>query len=237
MDAVTASPVTSPAAAPASPTPATTKTDTGAGNTRAAQVAHSITGDFKTFLRLLTAQLRAQDPLNPADSTEFVAQLADFAGVEQQVQTNTKLDALVGALSDQQARGLAEWLGVQVRAASSAAFDGTRPLEIHTTPQPGAELAVLVVRDESGAEVARLAVDPTSAELVWNGQGTTGTLPPGRYSFAVESYKGGELIASQPGELFSPVTEVRRDGADIVLVLEDGTRIRADRVEALRGAG
>ena len=47
--------------------------------------------DFTTFLKLLTAQLRNQDPLKPLDSTEFVAQLATFSSVEQQVKTNDTL--------------------------------------------------------------------------------------------------------------------------------------------------
>ena len=35
------------------------------------------------FLRLLVAQLSAQDPLNPMDSREFTAQLAQFSTLEQ----------------------------------------------------------------------------------------------------------------------------------------------------------
>ena len=50
--------------------------------------------DFQTFLELLTAQMRHQDPLEPLDSTQFVAQLAAFSSVEQQIETNSKLDEL-----------------------------------------------------------------------------------------------------------------------------------------------
>lgn len=55
--------------------------------------------DFDTFLALLTAQLRNQDPTQPADSTELVAQLAAFSSVEQQIQTNNKLDGLLSAFA------------------------------------------------------------------------------------------------------------------------------------------
>src|SRR3546814_4876863 len=44
--------------------------------------------DYETFLRLLTAQLRHQDPLSPADPTQFVSQLATFTQVEQSLLTN-----------------------------------------------------------------------------------------------------------------------------------------------------
>ena len=51
--------------------------------------------DFQTFLTLLTTQMKNQDPLNPTDSTEFVAQLASFSGVEQQVRANEQLEKIL----------------------------------------------------------------------------------------------------------------------------------------------
>lgn len=55
--------------------------------------------EFQTFLQLLTAQMRHQDPLEPLDSTQFVAQLAAFSSVEQQITTNEKLDNLYDFLT------------------------------------------------------------------------------------------------------------------------------------------
>ncbi|MGC2396774.1 MAG: flagellar hook assembly protein FlgD, partial [Rhodomicrobium sp.] len=51
--------------------------------------------DYNNFLELLVAQLKNQDPTNPSDPTAFVSQLASFSSVEQQVNTNSKLDALL----------------------------------------------------------------------------------------------------------------------------------------------
>lgn len=51
--------------------------------------------DYTAFLRLLVAQIEYQDPLQPIDSTEYVAQLATFSQVEQSLQTNKKLDSLL----------------------------------------------------------------------------------------------------------------------------------------------
>lgn len=62
--------------------------------------------DYDTFLKLLVAQLKTQDPTNPTDSAEFLSQLASFSSVEQQVQTNTKLDAMLTASQLGQATNL-----------------------------------------------------------------------------------------------------------------------------------
>ena len=55
----------------------------------------STTVDYNAFLQLLVAQMKNQDPTNPTDGTQFLSQLASFSAVEQGVQTNSKLDALI----------------------------------------------------------------------------------------------------------------------------------------------
>ena len=53
--------------------------------------------DYESFLKLLVAELKNQDPTQPMDSTQYMAQLASFSQVEQSIQTNTKLDQLLQA--------------------------------------------------------------------------------------------------------------------------------------------
>jgi flagellar hook assembly protein FlgD len=51
-------------------------------------------GNQTTFLQLLVAQLKYQDPLQPQDGTAFVSQLAQFSDLEQQIGTHSDLDAI-----------------------------------------------------------------------------------------------------------------------------------------------
>jgi flagellar basal-body rod modification protein FlgD len=51
--------------------------------------------DYDDFLQLMVAQLQNQDPLNPTDSTEYMSQIAQFSGVEQSINMNSKLDQLL----------------------------------------------------------------------------------------------------------------------------------------------
>ncbi|EKF41587.1 flagellar basal body rod modification protein [Nitratireductor indicus C115] len=64
------------------------------------------TVDYKSFLRLLVAQMKNQDPTSPMESTDYVAQLATFSQVEQTVQTNSKLDQILQASALAQASSL-----------------------------------------------------------------------------------------------------------------------------------
>ena len=72
--------------------------------------------DYDTFLRLLVAQMKNQDPTKPMDSTEYVAQLATFSNVEQLIASNRKLDQLVA--EGRMAQG-ASLVGLRVTALES----------------------------------------------------------------------------------------------------------------------
>ncbi|WP_426104799.1 flagellar hook assembly protein FlgD [Massilia sp. TSP1-1-2] len=61
---------------------------------------------IQDFLKILTSQLNNQDPLKPVDNQEFVAQIAQFATLEQSRQLNTKIDAMLSAQSSTQSIGL-----------------------------------------------------------------------------------------------------------------------------------
>jgi len=51
-------------------------------------------GNEQTFLQLLVTQLQNQDPTNPVDGTQFVAQLAQFSELEQMINVNTNLQQI-----------------------------------------------------------------------------------------------------------------------------------------------
>ena len=62
--------------------------------------------DYDTFLQLLIAQMQNQDPTEPMDSSEQIAQLATFSQVEQTIETNKNLEALLQSNSLSQASAI-----------------------------------------------------------------------------------------------------------------------------------
>src|SRR4249920_532570 len=97
---------------------------TATGSTATSSAA-TLSGNFDTFLHILTAQIQNQDPLEPMDSSQFTQQLVQFSGVEQQIKANTQLEALLESAHSSTGASLAGYLGQKVEIDSAGAeFDG-----------------------------------------------------------------------------------------------------------------
>jgi flagellar basal-body rod modification protein FlgD len=66
----------------------------------------SSTIDYNTFLQLMIAEMKYQDPTNPTDTSQYMSQFAQFSTVEQGIKTNTKLDNLLSSQALSQADSL-----------------------------------------------------------------------------------------------------------------------------------
>ncbi len=201
----------------------------GTGNT-------ALNSDFETFLKMLTVQAQNQDPLNPMDSTEYAAQLAAFSSVEQQVLTNDLLTGLDGRFGSMGLAQMAHWVGMEARVEAPAFFTGN-PVDIFPSFENRADSSTLVVTDSNGSEIQRLPINPGADTVSWPGLDSEGAaLPQGLYSFAVESFAGGELLRSHPAEVFTRIDEIQNRNGTVSLVLDGGTRIDTSDVTALREA-
>lgn len=196
--------------------------------------ATALSSDFETFLLMLTTQMENQDPLNPIESQDFAVQLATFSGVEQQVRTNQLLESLAAGIGMSGMSQLAGWVGMEVRVAAPAAFDGT-PVTLAPSPDPASDAATLVVRDAFDRVVSREAVPLEVDTIQWAGVGDDGApLPPGLYSFQLESLNGGEVTSIRAVEHYAMVTEARQGATGIEVVVRGGTAVPSADVTALR---
>lgn len=217
----------SPPAAPASPAVSAPTAPTS---------ERIISSDFETFLRMLTAQMENQDPLDPLDSADYAVQLATFSNVEQQVLTN---DLLTAMMAQMQTTGLAQaasWVGMEARILGPVHFDGD-PITVIPSPPVGAETADLVIRNEFGTEIAREPVGLTGGPLEWAGLDSTGTpFPTGTYSFEVVGYEGDTPTSSTPAEVYATVTEVSQGASGLVVMFQGGHAVPATSITSLRSA-
>lgn len=143
----------------------------------------SMANNTETFLKLLTTQLKMQDPLSPTDTTQMTQQITQMTGVEQQLVTNDLLAALVGMNTG---TGLSEgvsMIGKQVTAVTdnSTLKDGKATF---TWSQPGASTSLTVeVKNAAGKVVRTLKPDDQKSgahTITWDGKDDSGAqLPDG----------------------------------------------------------
>lgn len=197
--------------------------------------ALTASSDFETFLSLLTAQLSNQDPLNPLESTDFVAQLASFSSVEQQILTNDRLGELAASLVTDRATAATAWLGRQVLAPASAEFTGD-PIGVEITPNTDATRSVLEVFDtKTGTQVSSQDIPSGQSTTQWDGLITDGSqAPAGAYSFQVQHFQGDETLATDRGRVFASVSEIILDTDRTYLGFQDGTKLPVDEVSQVR---
>ncbi|MEW6271527.1 MAG: flagellar hook capping FlgD N-terminal domain-containing protein [Thermodesulfobacteriota bacterium] len=115
------------------------------------------------LLTLLVAQLQSQDPLNPLDSADFSAQLAQFSSLEQLMQINQRLGALVDPGEQPAQLDPVSFLGREVTAVGGTVHlssGAASPLE-YTLAAAGT--VTVEVRDANGDVVATASLGEVAA--------------------------------------------------------------------------
>lgn len=193
-----------------------------------------ISTDYQMFLKMLTAQMKNQDPLKPIDSTDYATQLATFSGVEQQVKTNQLLASLTGQLGVSGMGQVANWVGMEARAPVSAPFTG-QPITLYPSPAKDVDKAVLVAYDAQGREVTRQDIAVSSDPIQWTGTSTSGGQAlHGSYTFKLESYSADKLIRSDKIDVYSRIKEARLTDSGVMLLMDGGDTISYNNIKALR---
>ena len=153
----------------------------------------ALSSNYNDFLTLLTTQLKNQDPSNPTDPSQFTSELAQFAGVQQQISTNSNLSTLIQLAQSQQVLQGSSLLGkhVSLNSATLPLQAGAAHLDFTST---SAQPVLVTITDASGNNVVSQTV--TSAQGAngwdWNGQNAAGVLQPdGAYTASVTTETGG----------------------------------------------
>lgn len=156
-----------------------------------------------TFLKLLTTQLKNQDPLSPLDSNQFTQQITQMTGVEQQLLTNDLLTKLVG-LSDGGLSSSVNLIGKQVKAASDSAALTNGSASWSYDLAGLAKDATITVTNSAGQTVyTQTASDQAkgSHDFTWNGKTTDGRQLPDGDSYTVKiaaKAADGSAVAATP---------------------------------------
>lgn len=166
-----------------------------AAQTASTRATSQLTANFDTFLTLLTTQLRNQDPLAPLDTEKFTEQLVQFAGVEQSIQTNQHLEALLALQSSSDNETALAMVGrVATVNSDMAALSDDAAQWTYALGQDAAS-AEAQIYDAGGALVATLPAANTAGahQFIWNGEAADGVRADrGAYRLVVVASDGDD---------------------------------------------
>ena len=153
--------------------------------------ASKIGSNFNTFINILTTQLKNQDPTSATDPNQFTQELVQFAGVEQQLNTNNDLQTLINLQKN--SSGASASLGYMGQYVLAPVTNGEMPLqgsqaELEYTLGTAAQNVSVAVQDANGNTLTTLTGSSNAGVnyVTWNGQDSNGNqMPDGAYNFVI----------------------------------------------------
>ncbi|ALL14322.1 flagellar hook assembly protein FlgD [Caulobacter henricii] len=196
---------------------------------------NTLASSKETFLKLLTTQMKNQDPLSPMDSNAFTGQIVQMTGVEQQLVTNDLLAALVGMNEGGMSQAVT-MMDKQVTVETDKAVlkDGAATWSYNQSRSAtGVKIEIV---DKFGKTVRTLLPEDMSKgshTLEWDGRSTDGTAQPagGTYSLKITALDGdgSKIPTTSKGRIDGIVTAITNESG-VNMVTIGGSKYPVDSV-------
>jgi len=177
------------------------------------------------FLKMLVTQLRFQDPLNPMNDTQFIAQLAQFSSLEQLQNLNSSFESnmlLNQSLHNSMAVNM---IGKNIKAYGSTVYlEKGDPAKLVFDLQEAAQVTIRI-KDSSGKLVREIKAGRLSSglqEISWDGKDDNGKeLDSGKYTFLLEAKDSGGQDVPVVSYTYGRVTGVKYEDGSAILMIGD----------------
>ncbi|MCD5996868.1 flagellar hook assembly protein FlgD [Pseudomonas sp. CDFA 602] len=182
-----------------------------------------------SFLQLLVTQMKNQNPLDPQDNTQFVAQLAQFSSLESMQNLTSTVDSIATSYKSSQALQASSLVGRSVIIdASSTTVDTAKGMTGSIVVPGSSSVTSVKIYDAQSNLVDTVDLGAQKAgttSFAWDGQASDGTTAPaGSYSFIAEGSidgKNTQLSTYLPATVNSVTLGV--NGAETMLNLASGS--------------
>jgi flagellar basal-body rod modification protein FlgD len=150
------------------------------------------------FMQLLISQMAYQNPLEPMENTEFIAQLAEFSALEQQQNIASAIELLALSQTASTNSQMVNLIGKRVLVpGSQLTLDGENPASVHFDLEGDAAPSELVIKNQNGDVVRRVQITDFKVgqnEIVFDGNDESGNpLEKGNYSYEIVGLDGGSV--------------------------------------------
>ncbi len=156
----------------------------------AAASATGLNADFNMFLKLLTAQMQNQDPLDPMDSSQYTQQLVQYSQVEQSIKQNATLGSILTSLGNQGLTQASSMIGKTVEVNSdTSGLNATTPAQWNWYGSAVVGDLTATITDASGktVETRKIDADSRTGSFSWDGSitGSEKIAPEGVYTLTL----------------------------------------------------
>lgn len=219
-------------------------TTTGTTGTSTKSSTSSLTGSSSlgkdSFLQLLVTQMQNQNPLDPQDNSEFVAQLAQFSSLETMQNLSTSVDSISTMYQSSQALQASSLVGRSVTVDAGSTYVDTSKAMTGSVVLPSSSTDTTVkIYDSTGTNVVRTIDLGTQAagttSFSWDGKDDSGTaLAAGNYSFVANGSLNGTAttLSTYLPATVNSVT-MGTTGSDMTLNLAGGTQVALAKIKQI----
>ncbi len=207
-----------------------------AAATAAAKAANKSSLGKDDFLKLLVTQMKQQDPLNPMDDKEYVAQLAQFSSLEQLTNISTGITDLKTSMGQQTQLSAVGFIGKTVKSNGykvSKEGDSISALS-YTLPDQAANVTMNIM-DANGNIVRAIDMGAKSAgdqQFQWNGKDDSGTtVADGLYAVGITATDGSGNGMMVTSSVTGRVTGTAMNNGVFQLKLSDGRSVNFTDVQ------
>jgi flagellar basal-body rod modification protein FlgD len=186
----TATGVAPPVVSGSTPLPSSSSSSGSSAAATSALATQQIAGNFQSFLTLLTTQLQNQNPLDPLDTNQFTQQLVEFAGVQQQLNTNDQLTTLVSLQQTAQSTQALGFVGktAVVNGNTAALINSSATWQLSVPTNSNVNITIANSSGQTVFSGIYSANAGNNQPFTWNGQDNNGTQwPDGKYTLTASA--------------------------------------------------
>ena len=188
----------------------------------------------QNFLRMLTAQLRNQDPMNPMDNANMTTQLAALNQVDGIKRLNKSMESMLNQMISASFVGLSSSVGKSALTQSDQIYFTGEPVSLAVGVNQFAPNATLTIYNSANEPVRQMdlgAIGAGITDIIWAGDDDSGEKVALGEMYRLELSVPGEQ-ANLQSSLYvgSAVVAIGRDGEEIMATLADGRSVSIDQI-------